>query len=75
MSMTDKIRTVRCPTCGKAVQWTPESNWRPFCSARCRQIDLGAWASEGYRVPASPPDAALDDIDYQAPGTGEIRRR
>ena len=40
-----------------------------------QQIDLGEWASEGYRVPSSPPDAPLDEIDYQPPGAGEIRRR
>jgi endogenous inhibitor of DNA gyrase (YacG/DUF329 family) len=73
--MSEKVRVVNCPTCGKPVQWTPESTWRPFCSARCRQIDLGAWASEGYRVPTSPPDAALDDVDFQPPGLGEGRQR
>ncbi|MFN4062586.1 DNA gyrase inhibitor YacG [Azoarcus communis] len=50
------VRTVRCPQCGKNVEWTPASTYRPFCSARCRQLDLGAWASESYRVPTSPPD-------------------
>ncbi|MDX9718562.1 DNA gyrase inhibitor YacG [Thauera sp. WH-2] len=73
--MTERVRTVNCPTCGKAVPWTPESRHRPFCSARCRQIDLGAWASEAYRVPTSPPDAPLDDIDFQPPGLGEGRKR
>ena len=73
--MSEKVRVVNCPTCGKPVKWTPESTWRPFCSARCRQIDLGAWASEGYRVPTSPPDAALDDVDFQPPGLGEGRQR
>lgn len=34
----------------------PSNKWRPFCSERCRQIDLGAWASERYRVPAKPGD-------------------
>jgi len=49
--------TVKCPQCSQPVQWVPESRWRPFCSARCRELDLGAWASEEYRVPAeSPPD-------------------
>lgn len=49
--------TVKCPQCGAPVRWTPESRWRPFCSERCKQIDLGAWASERYRVPiATPPD-------------------
>lgn len=47
---------VKCPTCGKQVAWSTDSPWRPFCSARCRQIDLGAWASESYRVPSAPPD-------------------
>lgn len=73
--MSKKVRAVRCPTCGKTVEWKPESIWRPFCSARCRQIDLGAWASEAYRVPTAAPDAPLDDIDYQPPGAGELRRR
>jgi len=44
-------RTVACPQCGKSVPWTRESVYRPFCSERCKMIDLGAWASEGYRVP------------------------
>jgi len=48
--------TVNCPTCGKPVHWVPESRYRPFCSERCRKIDLGAWANEEYRVPASESD-------------------
>jgi endogenous inhibitor of DNA gyrase (YacG/DUF329 family) len=35
----------------------PESHWRPFCSERCRVIDLGNWAAEAYRVPVSPQSA------------------
>lgn len=52
--MTDKkIKTVACPTCGKPVEWQPGNKYRPFCSERCRLIDLGEWAAENYRVPAS----------------------
>jgi endogenous inhibitor of DNA gyrase (YacG/DUF329 family) len=53
-------RTVRCPQCGAPVVWSPQSRWRPFCSERCKTIDLGAWASEAYRVPAEegPEDDA-----------------
>lgn len=58
--MPERARTVRCPTCGTSVVWSAESRYRPFCSSRCRQIDLGAWASEEYRVPTSPPDANED---------------
>jgi hypothetical protein len=43
-------RSVSCPTCGKPVAWVPESRFRPFCCERCRNIDLGAWANEEYKV-------------------------
>ncbi|HEY7744092.1 MAG TPA: DNA gyrase inhibitor YacG [Burkholderiales bacterium] len=46
-----EARTVTCPGCGKSVPWVPANVWRPFCSERCRLIDLGAWAAERYRVP------------------------
>lgn len=46
-----------CPLCGTPVEWGPASPFRPFCSERCKLLDLGAWASESYRVPeADPPD-------------------
>lgn len=52
-----KPRTVKCPQCGAASVWSTDNPHRPFCSERCKQIDLGAWASEQYRVPAtSGPD-------------------
>ncbi|WP_395405942.1 DNA gyrase inhibitor YacG [Pseudoduganella sp. UC29_106] len=47
---------VECPTCHKKVEWTEANKFRPFCSERCKQIDLGAWAEEKYRVPGSEPD-------------------
>ena len=54
-------RVVKCPACGKDVPWLPESRWRPFCSERCRNIDLGAWATEEYRVPdATRPEPDID---------------
>jgi len=42
---------VKCPVCNKNVEWTEENAFRPFCSLRCKQVDLGAWADEKYRVP------------------------
>jgi len=51
--------TVRCPTCRQLVRWEA-SPYRPFCSERCKLQDLGAWATERYRVPGEkivPPDA------------------
>ena len=55
--------TVPCPTCGGPSLFAPSNRYRPFCSARCRQIDLGAWASESFRVPseAPPEDAPFGD--------------
>lgn len=44
-------RKVRCPQCGLESLWIPENPWRPFCSERCKLIDLGAWAAETYRIP------------------------
>lgn len=58
------VRYVSCPRCGAQVPWTPESPHRPFCSERCRTIDLGAWATERYRVAAVEND---DDVDEAAP--------
>ena len=46
-----KILEVKCPTCGKPAKWSPENSARPFCSERCRLIDLGQWADESHRIP------------------------
>jgi endogenous inhibitor of DNA gyrase (YacG/DUF329 family) len=46
---------VKCPTCRTDVEWVPENKWRPFCSDRCRLIDLGAWATDQYRVAGETP--------------------
>lgn len=45
-------RIVACPACGKSTAFTATNRWRPFCSERCRVGDLGAWATESYRIPA-----------------------
>ncbi len=50
------MKRVACPRCGQAAILSPDNPWRPFCSERCRTIDLGKWAAEEYRVPeASAP--------------------
>lgn len=60
-------RVVSCPQCQRPVEWVPASRWRPFCSDRCRMLDLGAWATESYRIPVAAPDPdeaeALDDLE------------
>ncbi|HYW56362.1 MAG TPA: DNA gyrase inhibitor YacG [Polaromonas sp.] len=48
---------VVCPTCNGPSVYAPDNRFRPFCSERCKNVDLGAWASEGFRLPAdAPPD-------------------
>ncbi len=49
---------VKCPVCKKLSKWE-DTEWRPFCSERCKMIDLGEWASEGYRI----EDNNDEDID------------
>jgi len=41
---------VKCPACQKQVEWIESSSFRPFCSDRCRLIDLGDWASEKHAI-------------------------
>ncbi len=53
-------RRVPCPTCQRPALFSPANPARPFCSDRCRGVDLGAWANEAYRVEA-PPTREDDD--------------
>jgi len=50
-----KPRLVRCPACGGESVYAPANPYRPFCSERCKNMDLGAWASENFRVPDKGP--------------------
>ena len=56
----DTVRLIACPHCTAPVRWEPASRFRPFCSERCRLIDLGAWASERYAIPVT---SSLDEQD------------
>lgn len=49
---------VACPNCGAAVVWSPNAAWRPFCSERCKMMDLGAWANEDHAIPGNPASDA-----------------
>lgn len=54
-------RIVLCPVCGRGAIWSEENRYRPFCSARCKGVDLGAWANEEYRV-AAKEESGLDEM-------------
>jgi endogenous inhibitor of DNA gyrase (YacG/DUF329 family) len=57
---------VKCPVCGRPVEWTADYPFRPFCSERCKLIDLGAWAAEENRISEELPEAgdAEDGFPY-----------
>ena len=61
-----KPRLVRCPACGGDSVFAPSNRFRPFCSERCKNFDLGAWASESFRVVASQ-NAGDDTLDADPP--------
>ena len=59
-------RIVSCPHCGASIEWNPANRFRPFCSERCKMIDLGAWATERYRVPVEESDESAIPPDEGA---------
>ena len=63
-------RVVRCPGCGGDCAYSAENPFRPFCSARCKNNDFGAWASERFSVDADA-DATLPDAETDAPDPGQ----
>lgn len=64
--MPNSTPGANCPICGKPAEWSPANPYRPFCCQRCKQIDLGAWANEDFRMPAESPPA---DAQYGDPRT------
>jgi len=53
---------VKCPTCRKETTWENNPH-RPFCSDRCKLIDLGAWTEERFKIPGDELDSQVDDQD------------
>jgi uncharacterized protein len=59
--MGSTAKSERCPVCGVPVGPLSENRVFPFCSARCRTIDLGHWLDERYRIPTAEPPGDDDD--------------
>jgi endogenous inhibitor of DNA gyrase (YacG/DUF329 family) len=57
---------VKCPTCGRVIEWSDAFPFRPFCSERCRLIDLGAWLTEQHAIPGDTPTAEPPDREKEA---------
>ncbi len=58
---------VACPTCGALAAWSPSNPFRPFCSERCKMVDLGGWFEERFRIPGQPAPDADGDGDQPSP--------
>jgi endogenous inhibitor of DNA gyrase (YacG/DUF329 family) len=58
------VLKVKCPVCGRPVEWTADYPYRPFCSERCELIDLGAWAAEENRISEALYDADETEDDF-----------
>lgn len=64
------MRVVKCPQCAAEVDWST-NQYRPFCSERCRVVDLGAWLDEEYTIASPFTDESADDGD---PGGATTKR-
>lgn len=65
--VSGRARMVRCPHCGGDSVYGPGNPYRPFCGARCKGLDFGAWADESFRVAAG---AGPDD---DPPGVARLQ--
>jgi len=62
---------IKCPKCKKEVDW--EGNeWRPFCSERCKMVDLGAWVSENYSIEGDALEDSGHDVDADSDEDGYL---
>lgn len=62
MNVNPTLSQIQCPKCQKQNTWHVENAFRPFCSERCRLMDLGDWASESNRLPTQEtPDSEPEE--------------
>ncbi len=64
---------IPCPTCKQNTPYSKKNPYRPFCSERCKLIDLGEWASEGHKIPGKPAEEELlsEDLSNKVEGREE----
>ncbi len=67
--METPVRKVCCPHCGGESPWSAANKWRPFCSERCKMVDLGMWSMEQYRVAGKPAEEQGDS--NSTPGSAD----
>jgi endogenous inhibitor of DNA gyrase (YacG/DUF329 family) len=57
------VSTVTCPHCRLAARWSEDNPYRPFCSRRCKLVDLGDWIEERHGIPGEPGEADIGNTD------------
>jgi endogenous inhibitor of DNA gyrase (YacG/DUF329 family) len=63
---------VLCPQCKNEVEYNPKNEFRPFCSERCKLIDLGDWAMEKFAVPVHEYDSSKQEKQATPPGQSYV---
>lgn len=63
--MSSKTEKISCPTCHKEGTWKSDNAFRPFCSHRCKLIDLGEWADGSYQIPGDPANLPTQDDENE----------
>lgn len=58
---------LKCPTCNKEIEYSKDNPFRPFCSERCKLIDLGEWASGERSIPGEPDWSLYDEDSGEKP--------
>ena len=76
------MKQVKCPHCSKPALFAPENPFRPFCSERCKMIDLGDWAEGRYAIPVQAPvdpeeleaalEEAINEINFPGNDDGDL---
>jgi hypothetical protein len=64
----------RCPVCKKPVELA-DNTWQPFCSKRCKTIDLGEWATESYRIPGQKVEEGQFEKDDEQNSDSLVKLR
>ncbi len=65
------VMEVKCPRCGKSHEYSTENPYRPFCSERCKLIDLGNWAEGKYTIPVVDMSDVEEDVPEEEPSSDD----
>ena len=68
--MSKEPRQIKCPQCGRLTFYSLENPSRPFCTPRCKLIDLGQWADESFKIPSNvhvdlDSELKLDELEAE----------